>query len=186
MSLKILTLDYSTKSTGYALFIGKDLKKFGVIEFGSKKVYKKYPFGSLRKLTDMATQIKLKVDEFIPDIIIIEEINRGIGRIQQKILNGGHFILLELLKDYEDKLIYIDSNGRTGWRGKLGLIFSEDDKNANKRAKESGKKRKAVDWKVLAERYVNKYYKLNLDVKTHAEHSDICDAICLGMAYLNL
>jgi hypothetical protein len=183
MLRKTLVIDYSTKSTGYALFEGTILKKYGVITLGSKKVFKKYPFGTLRKLEEMAKQINSKVIEFDPDVLVIEEINRGIGRIQQKILNAGHFILLRLLTKFEGSLFYVDSNGKSGWRGKLGLALSDIDKNANKVAKQSGKS-KLVDWKVLAERFVNKTYKLNLDVKTHPEHSDMCDAICLGVAFL--
>jgi hypothetical protein len=95
------------------------------------------------------------------------------------------------------KIIYIDSNGKKGWRGKLDIKLDDQDKEWNKKAREFNKEhakaikkgekeaKEIIDWKHLSVRYVNKRLKLNLDRDVDGD-PDIADAICLGLAHLKI
>lgn len=208
--MKLLVLDLSTTSTGFATF---DMDTNALSEYGSIQpqvsgLHKlKYPYAALSRLLSMTQQVKDLVEKNKPDEIVIEEVNRGINRIAQKSLDALHFFILQHLNGYTVK--YVDSNGKKGWRGALGLELSKEDKEFNKKvrtsAKESAKSSaknfnlqedqpttektiqpKVIDWKVLAERYVRKSYKLDFNVQERTEEADICDAICLGHAYLHV
>ena len=188
--MKLLTLDLSTNSTGYAVFeVGsKKLLSYGVIKPKVPGLSKlKYPAAALVKIKEISTRVKDLVAAESPDYIVIEEVNRGINRIAQKSLDALHFFVLDYLclidKAWVQRVKYMDSNGKTGWRGVLGIKLSDQDKFFNKESRSAGKKAQ-VDWKVLAQRYVNSKYKLKFDVKAKTEEADIVDAIALGTAFL--
>jgi len=195
-----LALDLSTKSTGWALF---DIKKKALINYGVIKPKVKglkgigYPEGQLlkmRSLVDQLTNLILVTTFNKVTHIIIEEINRGKNRLGQKVLDGFHFILIDRLYTMGmlNKVTFKDSDGKTGWRGDLGLYLSEDDKRRNKKARAYNKtlpkraktKLMVINQKHLACKYVNKKYKLKLNVNKRASDADICDAIGLGSSVL--
>ncbi len=190
----LITLDLSTNSTGYAVFNSKTKK---LITYGNLKpkvsgLHKlKYPAAALLKIKDIASKVKDLVAEHDPESIVIEEVNRGINRIAQKSLDALHFFVLDYLTLIDETWItrvrYMDSNGVRGWRGKLELKLSDEDKEHNKKVRKKYAKEEAqkhiVDWKVLAQRYVNAKYGTSFDVKENEEHADICDAIAMGDAW---
>ena len=192
----MLCLDLSTTSTGCAIFTKGLFNKSWLIVPMSDDIPRlstmKYPEGAYRRIVFVADQVAKWVEEEKPDIILIEEINRGINRIAQKSLDALHFFVIDYLikKDPNvlSKIVYMDSNGAKGWRGVLGLKLSEKDKEYNKKTRESNKRSKLkhpiVDWKVLAQQYVNKTFNFDFDVWENPEDADICDAIALGCAYL--
>lgn len=188
----LLTIDYSTNSTGYAIF---DIQARKPLEWGFivpkiKKVARLYPDASLLKMKDVARQIVEIVEKIHPAVILIEEVNRGISRIGQKTLSGGHFILLDQLIDYLHIIKFKDSDGATGWRKQLKLILSDQDKVINKDIRDFNKKVKKKDQKVLitkkhlACRYVNDVLKMNFDVDANPHDNDIVDALGIGLSYL--
>jgi len=196
MSKIIMTLDLSTKSTGWAVFQknNSDLIAYGVIKPAkipgiSKMVY---PESSFERIMSMSDQLKDLVSEHDPDELWIEEVNRGVNRISQKSLDALHFFVLDRLKLIDPTWVrhvnYIDSNGRNGWRGKLGLRLSLEDKAHNKIIRAKNKKNplklRVIDWKTLAARYANEYFGLELDVNARTTDADIADAICIGLAVL--
>jgi len=189
--LKLLALDLSTKSTGYAIF---DLKTKKLLEYGNikPKSFKgiskfKYPAAAYYRIVSIADQVNDLVLEVEPSEIIIEEINRGISRLGQKSLDALHFFVLDYLNVIDSKWLekvkYKDSNGKTGWRGDLGLKLSKEDKEHNKKAKKN--KAKKVDWKKLAERYVNAKFNTKFDVWKNTSDADVVDAICIGLSYFS-
>ena len=202
---KLLALDLSTKNTGFAVF---DLDTELPIEYGGikpevKLISKmKYPEGAYHRMTSVANKINDLVLRVEPEVIIIEEVNRGINRIAQKSLDALHFFVLDYLHFLNPlwlpRVIWKDSNGRTGWRGAsaLNLKQSDADKDYNKKARafNKSKKRKTqklkklpiIDWKVLAERYVRTKYGLDFDVVANPFDSDTCDALCVGSSYFLL
>jgi len=187
----VLSLDLSTNSTGFALFEVKTKKvlKYGAIHPKVPGLSKmKYPESALMKILDMTAKIKALILETSPDIILVEEVNRGISRIGQKALDSLHFFVLDAIrvsvKDWTNKIVYMDSNGKKGWRGKLGLKLSTEDKFFNLNSRNSGNKDKVINWKVLAQRWVNANYQTKFDVKLVPEDADICDAIAMGAAFL--
>jgi hypothetical protein len=198
--VKILCLDLSTTSSGFAVFNDGKLIRYGRITPTVKGLSKfKYPEAAYARIIDLSNKIKDLMSEEGPDKVLIEEVNRGINRIAQKSLDALHFFVLDRLLLVDPKIFkkikYIDSNGKSGWRGKLGLKLEDSDKEWNKKAREfnklhaSGIKKKTkkklgvIDYKDLAIRYVNKTFKLDLDV-TNAGDEDIADAIALGASYV--
>lgn len=199
--MKTLCLDLSTTSTGFAVYQDKKLIRFGRIVPSGKGLSKmKYPEAAYYRILDLSNQIKDLISEESPHKIVIEEVNRGINRIAQKSLDALHFFVLDrlLLVDLKTfrKIKYIDSNGRTGWRGGLGLKLEESDKEWNKKArlfnklnakdikKKLKKRLPVIDWKDLAIRYVHKTYKIQLDIN-NAGDEDIADAIAMGSYHVN-
>src|ERR1017187_3023288 len=198
--MKVLALDVSTK-TGWAVFDNSDgmplierLTKYGLIKNPDKiDTYGKYPWSYLNAASAMGQQILALAHTVKPDVIVIEETNGSRGsRYTQKILEFLHCCILERLVNLEIPVYYINSSS---WRSTLGLVLSKEDKKANKKLKvakklsaATGKKlnrtelgiRGIVNKKHIAIRYVNETYCKNFLVKDN----DICDAICLGTAYL--
>lgn len=193
----LLSLDYSTSCTGWSKFSldTKELLSYGEIKPDFKKnkgtQHLEYPEFQVLKLERLAEQI---IDELLVsdiDTIVIEEINNGgiSGRLSQKVLDGGHFILLKMLpKKFLSKVKYINSDGKQGWRSASGLKLqlSESDRLQNKevrkmnRKMKKGKKIPVIDVKQLAVNYVNEKYKLTFTI----DDNDICDSIGLGTHYL--
>jgi Holliday junction resolvasome RuvABC endonuclease subunit len=193
----MLALDLSTSSTGFAVFDRKTKKpiKHGVIKPKVPGVHKlKYPEAVLAKMKSVASQVRDLVVELAPEIIVCEEVNRGIGRISQKGLDALHFFVLDYVMMVRPDLVktwqYIDSNGRKGWRGMLGLKLSDTDKEVNanlrlkNRRKKASEKSPLIDWKVLAQRWVNVRFKKTFNVWENDTDADEVDAIALGTAWL--
>lgn len=190
---KILTLDLSTTSTGCCVFVNRKFEKSWKICPDASDIpglsKMRYPEAAYRRILVVTEQVAYWVSEEKPDIILIEEINRGISRIPQKSLDALHFFVLDAIvqidPSYMSRIVYKDSNGKTGWRGELGLKLSEEDKEYNKKARNHNKNNKLqlsiIDWKTLACRYLNGSYGWNLDPK---EDADEADAICLCLAFL--
>ena len=176
--MKVLALDLSTTSTGWALFEGKELAKYGIVEPEKPKGFTKlkYPKKQLVRIMSIATQVHEIVQKYNPDKIVIEEINRGINRIGQKSLDALHFFVLFYIEATQglDNIKFIDSNGKKGWRTILKLSIK--DKYKGKSVSER--------WKKVAEDFVNGRYKTNFSVWLRKEEADLCDAICLGHCYL--
>lgn len=181
--MKILTLDLSTTSTGFAVFNeDKTLLRYGAIEPKVKGLSKlKYPQAPLRRIISICSGVRKLISEEQPDRIVVEEVNRGISRITQKSLDALHFfVLLDLaIRDQDGRLQYMDSDGKTGWRSVLGLKLSEDQKKINKKRKKGDK----ITKKHLAAAYVNAHYGTSFDVDANSTDADIADAIGLGLGF---
>lgn len=197
----LLSLDYSTSATGYAKFdmATKKLISYGVIKPDFKNPTVKgipkynYPRFQLLKLRRLAEQILEIIDERV-EKIVIEEINGSKNRLGQKVLDAGHFILLDRMRASDlSKVIYMNSDGNDGWRSKahLGLQLSSTDKLVNKDRKKfnsklgkGGKKQPLITQKTLSCAYVNKRYGLKLDCDNNATDNDLADAIAMGHAFI--
>lgn len=193
----VLGLDLSTTSTGFALLDidTKNLIKYGFILPKVKGISKlKYPRAAMARIIDLAQKISELVKQYNPNILIIEEVNRGKNRISQKSLDALHFFVLHYIDQHSphliDQLFYYDSDGRVGWRKHLKLTLSEEDKAHNahiktfKSSRKVGKKKPKITKKHLAMRYVQSVYNLNLDIDEKVEYEDINDAIAMTNSYL--
>lgn len=205
---KLLCIDLSTTCTGWAVFC-LDTKK--LLDYGTIKPDKKgmskldYPTKQLRVMQSIASQIMslvYRIDGFAIDgskneikMILIEEVNRHKSRMSGKTLDGMHWILMDALANDRDtnyiaRVRYRDSDGETGWRQRLNLRLSENDKKLNAERNKMNKKLKAKDQfpiinkKHLAARYVNSKLGLGFDVDQNATDNDIVDAIGLGLSEL--
>lgn len=181
--MKVLTLDPSTNGTGYAFLKKNKVKKHGVLVPKIKGIAKqRYPLSSMRKILAMTLAVNKLVTELRPDLIVLEEVNRGRSRISQKPLDGLHFFLYLCLLSHvgNDKIKYIDSDGLTGWRTILGLKLTPEQRKANRKLKKS----KRITKKHLACKYVNSRLKLSLDVDKRKTDSDIADALGIALALI--
>lgn len=197
---KLLSLDLSTSNTGWATF---DIKERRLLEYGDMapdaprdangvKLPPNYPEIQVKKIRSICEKILTLITPDV-SVIVIEEINRGISRLGQKVLDGLHFMLLDRFPDgHLKKVVFIDSDGANGWRSRtgLGLQLSDVDKEVNKLAKSFNKKsglkikKKLVTQKTLACRFVKKTFGVVLDEGQRAKDADIADAISLGWHYL--
>lgn len=194
--MRLLALDLSTTASGWALFDiqTKKLLGYGVVKPNLKGLSKLgYPEQQLRKLQDLSVQLRNLVSEKEPlEVILIEEINRGVSRLTQKVLDGLHFVFLDRIESRIKIVRYRDSDGASGWRKRLGLKLSEADKElnringlANRRRKKGTGKIPIINKKHLACRFVNRAYGLNLDVDQRETDGDVADAVGLGHSYLH-
>ena len=195
MTRRLLCLDLSTTATGWSIF---DLDTKILLEYGVIKPQKKglaklgYPEQQLRKLQDLSDQLKQLLATKEPiEVILIEEINRGIARLTQKVLDALHFMFLDRIEHRIKIVRYRDSDGATGWRKRLGLRLTEADKElnringiANRRRKKGTPKLKIINKKHLACRFVNLKYGTTFNVDVQPTDGDICDSIGLGHSYL--
>lgn len=155
--MKVLSIDASTKSTGFALFDGKELKAYKCVTASSN---------------DLATRIKKMVfalDEILSknkvDIIVLEEVRpeQGLQNIKTHkalmYLQGAFYLLIqERFKHIKIEYLYPNE-----WRSKCGIKTG------------AGVRRsllKPLDIKFVKETY-------GLDV-----NDDIADAIGIGHAYI--
>jgi len=196
--LKVLALDVSSK-TGWAVIEGEQsgqtyLGGCGVIKLG-KTIDQcgAYPWSYVFAAQDMASKIKELVERIKPEVIVIEETNKGKNRYSQKFLEFTHIKILESLGT-SVPLFYVNSSA---WRKTLGIELTKADRKNNSKistakkiSRNTGegvhKVKKAlgvrgrIGKKHLAVRFVNETYELQLKQKDN----DTADAICLGTAYL--
>lgn len=190
----LLSLDLSTTCTGWSVFNieTKELVTYGTLKPSQKGLSKLvYPRQQLTKMIDLGYQIRSLVDNYKPTHIVIEEIAGSKQRLGQKVLDGLHWIVLQINPEIIDIVSYYDVTGHDGWRTHLNLRLSDADKLANKEAKKInptlGKgvsKLPIYDAKDLACRYVNNKYGLSLDPQTNQYDADVGDSISIGDSWL--
>ena len=190
----LLSIDLSTTNTGWAKFdlASKKLLTYGDVTPDSKGLSAMvYPHQQLEKIRRLASKLLTLLDKSVT-IIVIEEVNRGKNRLGQKMLDAAHFMLLDRMSEEQrKKVVYVDSDGATGWRSKtgLGLQLSTQDRLRNKALAKlnkrlpKGKKVRKTNIKALAMSFVNKTYGTNFSKK---KDEDICDAIGLGHYYVHI
>lgn len=195
--MKLLTLDLSTTCTGYAVFVDKELMDYGIIKPNRKGLTKVvYPWKQLTVMRDLAESIVDLLWKERPDVVLIEEINKHKSRLSGKTLDGFHYILLHYIDLLTQpmgrpEIIFMDSDGKVGWRSLLGLRLSDSDKKENKVRRASNKmqlkgshKLPIISKKHLAQRFVNTHYNLHFDLDNDSSESDMVDAIGLGTAFI--
>ena len=130
--MKLLCLDLSTK-TGWSLIDDGKLIKYGnvvhKIDGDEKDIY--YPMNYISTAKMIAKDIVSIIMENTPDIIIIEETNKGKNRYSQKILEFIHYAVNTSFVHCPRKIIvkYLDTSE---WRALLDLSLSKDQRGQNK------------------------------------------------------
>jgi Holliday junction resolvasome RuvABC endonuclease subunit len=191
-----LALDVSTK-TGYAILKqDKATQEIILIDHGCKQLVKKiaeygeYPWSYLYASRDLVVQLTELVARINPDVVVVEETNKGQNRYSQKILEFLHNTLLVSLDKYRQgaltpPVFYLSTSE---WRKVLDQRLSKQDKINNKLVKTAAdnkvKKPAGIKGKIgkkhLSVRWVNETYGLDLKMKDN----DSADAISLGTAFL--
>jgi len=169
--MKILTIDASTKCTGYAFFVENELIFYSHIKELKYKGKSKdrYPAKSAKCGYHMADKIHELILEHKPDVILIEEISIGgkQGTAQVKSLAALHGMILYKNIEYVDRIYFMPASGKMkshgvdlkGWRTILGL-------------------KKSGDWKKSSMKMVKEKYGIEV------ENDDESDAILIGAAFL--
>ena len=199
----------SVPAIGHPQFTTPKLLDYGTLHYEGLSVKERdnYPWSYLGVVNEHIHQImETVVLKVKPDIIVIEETNKGKNRYSQKMLEFLHCELLKQIgflsfrsdmgpigfKKLPPDVIYLDTSA---WRSTLGIWMSKDQKKQNaklskakkegpealKKMKKSLGVRGRVNKKHLALAHVNTTFNLTLKVKDN----DASDAICLGLAYLN-
>ena len=169
----LLSLDLSTKCSGFAIFTDGELTRVG--HFSEPK-YKgkskdRYPAKSTRTGKLMAELLMELIAEVKPDKIVIEEISVGgrQGVLQVKSLAAFHGMMMYLLHDRIDSVYFQPCSGKLkshgielfGWRKILQL-------------------KKNGDWKASSIARVER------DFGITPENDDEADAILIGKAFLTI
>lgn len=154
--MKVLALDLSTKSAGWAIFENNKLLDYGCITAASTNV--------LNRITVIKNELRIIYDRFIPDEIIVEEVLPEDVKHNQQVFKALMYmqaaVALEFNKNGKKLNFYVSSE----WRKKCGIRTGR------------GITRDMV--KAADINFVKKNY--NIDA-----NDDICDAICIGHAYVN-
>ena len=155
--MKVLALDLSTKSTGWAIFEGKELIDKGCVVATSPNV--------LNRISTIVEELKVIHNRYLPQRVIVEEVlPEDVGH------NSSVFKALMYLQ----ALVAVEFNkyGKTlefytasEWRRKCGIRTGRGIKR---------EQLKAADVKFVKDNY-------HLDV-----NDDIADAVCIGHAYTNI
>ncbi len=150
-----------------------------------------HPWDRSQAALAMSKMLVSYVLEHKPHAIAIEETNPGRNRLSQKFLEWIHlYTLMALEKEgYKDQVFFVNSGD---WRSNLGLKQTKEDRKQNAARKKALNKEAETGVKVadkpkgkitpkhIAVRFVNTVYEKDFILKDN----DICDAICIGMAYL--
>lgn len=208
--MRVLALDLSTHA-GYALFEGEMGAKPKLLSYGTvhlldgkskERVHnyggQRYPYSYLCAARAQLNKIWNLKEAHLPDpdVLVVEETNGSRNRYTQKVLEFLHHTLIGDCMSRKIGMVYLDSDGTNGWRKKLGLWMSKEQKRANAKLSKAKSAAKAKGVKLdkkalgirgkttkkhLAIERANAEYGLNLIVKDN----DAADAICLGLAYFN-
>lgn len=190
----ILALDIST-SAGYAVLSDGVLVCAGTIK-SKKKIdeYDKYPYSYMKMSHYMAEAMYKKVLSSEPDVIVIEETNKGKNRYTQKALEFMHLSILNLIAQskYADRVKYINTSD---WRRTVGAQLTQDEKKQNTtlskaktKAKKNGvaldKKELGIRGKVTKKHVAIRVANAEFNLSLRPKDDDIADAICMALAYI--
>jgi len=193
---KVLSLDISSK-TGWSLILSGpgsiSLEKYGKIE-QSHAPETPYPGNYVDWATLCHRQIAELVDEYKPDILVIEETSRGSKNAHsQKILEWIHFLVAKSIKESGIKSVYIMSEQ---WRREVGCKMTKDEAKHNKEVRDYKKKNKTsiaynkdgkrvgvIGRKHVNIRVANEVFGNSLKELLRKKDEDTADSLLLGYAY---
>lgn len=152
--MKILSIDASTKSTGWAIFEDQNLIESGFIAASGKD--------ALDRIEYMRAELRKVYDEHLPQEIIIEDVIPDDVNNNQSVFKSLMYlqaaIVLEFHKSKKTLHFFVSSE----WRKLCGIRTGRGIKRAEL---------KSADIKFVKDTY-------NID-----SNDDECDAICIGYAY---
>jgi len=147
--MKLLALDLST-STGWSLFHKLTPLEYGTLEKIETRDYKQeirswkdypdaYPENLMETAGKVAKMCGELYDAYEPDIVIIEEINKGRARISQKLLAFIQMAVTDILLSKGAKVKFLTTDC---WRNITNSRSTKEDRNFNAKIARIKKKRK--------------------------------------------
>lgn len=156
--MNILSLDLSTKSSGWAIFQESQLIDYGCITSASTDV--------IKRIYIMLNGLKEVLNKYTIDKIVIEEVRPDLGngnlnthRVLMYLQAGLEFLIHDNFKGTPIQYIYPSS-----WRAECGI--------------KNGRGIKRLTLKELDIQFVKEHY--NIEV-----NDDIADAICIGHSQIH-
>ena len=150
----ILSLDPSTKSTGWAIFTDGSLIEYGVITAGSTNLF--------HRIDKMIEEINNIIVKYNPAEVALEDVIPDDVKHNQSVFSALKYLQGYILHTLDDHKIEYKFYTASEWRSKCGIKTG------------AGVKRGSLKPKDIA--FVKKYY--NKEV-----NDDIADAICIGYAH---
>ena len=154
--MKVLALDLSTKSAGWAYFDGQKLIDYGCIVTTNSNV--------LTRISIIVEQLEIIYQRYLPQEIIVEEVlpeDVGHNNSTFKALMYLQGVVAVMFNKYGKKLEFFTASE---WRKKCGIRTGRGIKRDTL---------KAADIKFVKDNYMI------------SANDDVCDAICIGHAYVN-
>jgi len=213
MTQRILALDMSTK-TGWSVLNSYDSGEFSLAQFGKiKQIHQPdlpYPQSMVKWAYDCFEPIVKLVDEYAPDILVIEETAAGSKSIEsQKILEYLHFLVAKMITDSQIPVIYLLTEQ---WRRMVGCQMTKEEKLHNKKHKtlknakvtkrlvqggnapditnaptivydENGKRLGKITRKHVNVRRANEVFGKYFEEPLRLKDEDLADSLLLGYAY---
>ena len=188
--MKILSLDISSQ-TGFAFFEGSKHIESGTLKMDESEISSvkalPYPLSYIKRSERIASLLVEKVIAYSPEVVVIEETNKGKARYTQKLLEFIHLQFLQrLTNEFQGvKIVYLNTSQ---WRKTLNIKATKEDKKNNSLVNQAKKNKKSkkdlgvkgkITTKHLAIRFVNDALGLDLKMKDN----NTADAIALNLAY---
>ena len=156
MEQNIISLDLSSKSTGWCIYYDNKIQSYGCLQTSSKDV--------IARIYYMRDNLREIVNKHNIKKAIIEEVRTDYQNIHTyKVLTWLQAAIIFMFYDI-DKNIEIEFMQPSEWRNKIGI--------------RTGKGIKREELKKADIEYVKNKYNIE-------ENDDICDSICLLDAYLS-
>lgn len=158
--MNILSLDLSTKSSGWAVFNDGELKDYGCISASSTDL--------IKRIQKMMNELKIVLDNNSIDKIVVEEVRPeggyGVGNLQtHRALMWLQAALAFMIHDNYSK-ITIEYIYPSSWRASCGI--------------KNGRGIKRTSLKEADIQFVKEKYNISVN-------DDIADAICIGYSQFN-
>lgn len=192
--MKILALDISTK-TGWALLEGSMGAQPVVVSHGhacsgatvEKLSSDPYPKNYIYTTNYVTGLIMVRYDQFLPDVVVIEETNKSKARYSQKLLEWLHLNTLNQIYRHAHQcpIVYINTSD---WRAANGIYMGKEDKKNNSKvnkAKRQGvsKKDLGLKGKITRKHLAVRAVKDKFGIEFKQKENDVAEAILLGTAY---
>lgn len=155
--MKVLALDLSTKSTGWAIFEGKELIDKGCVVATSPNV--------LNRISTIVEELKVIHNRYLPQKVIVEEVLPDDVKHNQTVYKALMYLQASVALEFNKYGKILEFYTASEWRKKCGIRTGRGIKRETL---------KAADIKFVKDNY-------NLDV-----NDDVADAVCIGHAYTNI
>lgn len=152
--MKVLALDLSTKSAGWAVFENTKLIESGCITATSTNV--------LNRISKITEELRVIYNRFTPDNIIVEEVLPEDVKHNQQVFKALMYMQASVALEFNKNGKKLEFYTASEWRKKCGIRTGR------------GITRDMV--KAADIKFVKDNYGINAN-------DDICDAICIGYAY---
>jgi Holliday junction resolvasome RuvABC endonuclease subunit len=124
--MKVMGLDLSTK-TGWSIVEDMKLKEYGIVSHKSSGQEEDYPFNYIDASLKIADDVLELVVRHSPDIVVIEETNKGKNRYSQKQLEFIHYAVCSRIRHTPPIIVYLDTSQ---WRKLTKTDYSQGERQA--------------------------------------------------------